>query len=56
MPSTGYVVLQPATYKSDCTHDMEVELSRGDRFPPCDDCRRRTNWTLAAIKTSTVRE
>jgi hypothetical protein len=48
MPSTGHVCLQPGTYRNEC-HGREITLKRGDRFPPCEDCRDRARWTLTQV-------
>jgi len=45
MPSTGQKCEQSGIYKSSC-HGVEIALSKGDTFPPCQECRRAANWIL----------
>jgi hypothetical protein len=42
---TGEKCGQSGIYKSQC-HGQEVALSRGDTFPPCQECRHATTWIL----------
>lgn len=46
MPSTGQTCEQSGLYRSDCKDRTEIALSKGERFPPCSQCKRAVNWSL----------
>lgn len=44
--STGYKCSQSGIYRSACVHRVEIALSKGDTFPPCQRGRHAVTWTL----------
>ena len=34
MPSTGQICQESGDYLSDCSHRVEIPLSKGETFPP----------------------
>ncbi len=50
MASTGQKCQQSGIYRSTCC-GQEIALSKGDTFPPCQECRRAANWTLVRATT-----
>lgn len=46
MPRTGETNQQSGIYQGDDAHREQIALSRGERFPPCGDCKRPVNWKL----------
>ncbi len=45
MPQTGHKCEQSGIYESSCCK-QQIALSKGDTFPPCQECRKNATWVL----------
>jgi hypothetical protein len=45
MPKTREICQQSGIYAPDCG-EKQIALSKGEEFPPCDECRKAVTWTL----------
>ncbi len=46
MAHTGKKCDRSGIYQSNCSHKIQIALSKGDTFPPCREGNHGVSWTL----------
>jgi hypothetical protein len=46
MSNAELVCTQSGIYKSDCVHQKEISLVKGQPFPKCGQCQQPVTWKL----------
>jgi hypothetical protein len=46
MSNAELVCTQSGIYKSDCVHQREISMVKGQPLPICGQCKKPVNWKL----------